>query len=450
MENLPSSLVLEILSRLTDSTDLARCKLVSKTLNTVSHDIRSVTLFCSMSRYLKSRSPETKHLVTPFKTVFTDLVRRSRSVDTVSLGVDRALGTVSFDDVEDECDDLYLTDFSFFKEWLPLICEGLKSLTVSDFWVQSCWRRSDALSLISSSCSTLVKLVIRNAWLSVDSLNSMPTLTNLTLEFVRLDDEDLSRISSSFPNLIELNLIGVGGLKEPKINLLHLRTCQWSVSNAPLSLIICAPNLVDFHLKCIKPRLIVLEAPLLYTFNLSLENTDELNLKNCTNIECLQLNIECLSPGFLCSMFRHCSTVKRLTVDLVIKTDRVEVTEFGLDTLLDFFPNISYLNLGPGPWFVMESSFCKGGLKESIGMKTLKELVAHLVVNEIESTLAFVFCILDKCMKCSDVSLLIHRDVDSYVASNLISTCGSKFPRVKWRWGIWKEGIKDTLVSDGI
>lgn len=295
-----------------------------------------------------------------------------------------------------------------------------------------------------------MKLAVRNAWLSVDGLNSMPTLTNLTLEFVRLDDEDLSKISSCFPNLIELNLIGVGGLKEPKINLLHLRTCQWSVSNAPLSLIICAPNLVDFHLICIKPRLIVLESPSLSTFNLSLENTDELKLNNCTNIECLQLNIECLSLGLLFSMSRHCSTLKRLTVDLVRKTERVEVTEFGLDTLLDSFPNISYLNLGPGAWHVMENSFSKGGLKERIELKTLKELVAHLVMHEIKSTLAFVFCVLDKCTKCSDVSLLIHRDVDSCVAGNLISTCRSKFPRVRWRWGIWKEGTKDTWVSDGI
>ena len=297
---------------------------------------------------------------------------------------------------------------------------------------------------------SLLKLVVRNAWLSVDGLCSMPTLTNLTLEFVRLDDEDLSSINACFPNLTELNLIGVGGLKEPMINLSHLRTCQWSVSNAPLSLIICAPSLVDFHLKCIKPRLIVLEAPSLSTFNLSLETTDELKLKNCTNLECLQLSVECLSLGFLFSMFSHCKKVKRLTLDSVRRIERVQVIEFGLDTMLDYFPNVSYLNLGPGAWRVMENSFQSGGLKDMIGMKTPKELVVHLVVYKVEFTLAFIFSVLDKCTKLLDVSLLIHRDVESYVASNLISACRSKFPRVRWRWGIWKEGIKDTWVSDGI
>ncbi|XP_020215560.1 F-box/LRR-repeat protein At4g29420 [Cajanus cajan] len=450
MEELPGPVVVEILSRLTDSRDLARCRVASKSLNAVSYEVPWLNMVCSMSRYLKSRSPETKHLVTPFKTVFADLVRRSNNLESVSVGVDRALGGVSFDDVEDESDDLYLTDFNFIRGWLPSVSHALKSFSISDFWVQSCWRRSEALSLISSTCHNLVKLVVRNAWLSVDGLCLMPTLRYLTLEFVRLDDEDLSRINACFPNLTQLNLIGVGGLKEPKINLLHLTTCHWSVSNAPLSLIISAPCLVDFNLKCIKPRLVVLEAPSLSNFNLSLENTDDLRLKNCANIQCLQLSVECPSLGFLCHVFRHCNTVKRLTLDLVGRMENVDVAEFGLDTLLNCFPNTTYLNLGPGAWHVMENSFSRGGLEDGIGMKMIKELVAHLVVHEMGVTLEFIFSVLDKCTKLSDVSLLIHRDVDSYGAGSLISACRSKFPRVRWRWGIWKEGIKDTWVSDGI
>lgn len=296
----------------------------------------------------------------------------------------------------------------------------------------------------------LVKLVVRNAWLSVDGLCLMPTMRFLTLEFVRLDDEDLSKINACFPNLTQLDLIGVGGLKEPKIDLLHLTTCQWSVSNAPLSLTVCAPCLVDFHLKCIKPRLVVLEAPSLSNFNLSLENTDVLRLKNCANIQCLQLSVEYLYLGFLCSAFRHCSVVNKLTLDLVGRMEKVYLAEFGLDSLLDCFPNIRYLNLGPGAWHVMENSFSHGGLEDGIGMKMIKELVAHLVVHEMGDTLAFIFSVLDKCAELSNVSLLIHRDVDSYVAGNLISVCRSKFPRIRLRWGIWKEGIKDTWVSDGI
>lgn len=299
----------------------------------------------------------------------------------------------------------------------------------------------------------LVQLVIRNAWLSVDGLCLMSALTNLTLEFVRLDDEDLNHINTCFPNLMHLNLIGVGGLKEPMIYLPRLKTCQWSVSNAPLSLVIVAPSLVDFRLKCVKPRLIILEAPSLSTFNFSLENTDELVLKNCVNIQCLQLEVECFYVGFIFSMFKRCVAVKRLTLDLVRRTQRVEgeVGEFGIDSLVGYLPNASYVSLGSGAWRVMENSFRKGGLnlKDGVGMKKMKELVAHIEVLEIEFTLAFIFAVLDKCTVLSNVSLLIHRDVDSCVAGNFISVCRSKFPRVRWRWGIWKEGLKDIWVSDG-
>ena len=76
-----------------------------------------------------------------------------------------------------------------------------------------------------------------------------------------------------------LNLIGVGFIKEPKIHLLNLKTCQWTVSNAPLSLTIDAPNLVKLQLKCVQPEYLFLKAPLLSIFYLSVENTiDEIEI----------------------------------------------------------------------------------------------------------------------------------------------------------------------------
>ncbi|XP_028770195.1 F-box/LRR-repeat protein At4g29420 [Neltuma alba] len=446
MDNLPPCLVLEILSRLSDSTDLARCRVVSKTFNALSHDVRSINLVCSLSRYLSSRSLVPNLFVTPFKTVFRDLVRASGRVDSVSLGVDKSLAGITFDDVDDDSDDLYLTDTAFVKTWLPRIAPDLKSLSISDFWVQSCWRRSDVLSLISWSCHGLVKLLVRNAWLSVDGLVPMPMLTSLTLEFVRLDDEDLCKINKCFPNLLELNLIGVGGLREPKISLLHLRTCQWSVSNAPLSLAICAPKLANLQLKCIRPRLIVLEASSLSAFDLSIEGTDEFKWINCHSIEYFKFgssNLACLS-----GLFRSCKTVKRLKVDSVRRSEHNRLTTFGFETLFESFPLLSSLDLGPGAWHDMETSFCMEGLKHRIEMNTLKELVAHMVVQEIESTLAFIFSVLDNCTKLSNISLVIHHDVDPPVASNLMSRCRNYCPRVRWKLGIWKDGIKDTWVSD--
>lgn len=154
MDDLPSSLLLDILTRLPDSADVARCRVTSKTLNSVAPGIRSINLHCSYLRYAKSRSPLTKSSITPFKQIFNKLISELRTVETVFIGVEKPLRLVAYgyDDVEDEEDDLFLSDVGFVKEWLPKICGDLRSLPVSDFWVQSCWRRSDVLSLISSYC----------------------------------------------------------------------------------------------------------------------------------------------------------------------------------------------------------------------------------------------------------------------------------------------------------
>lgn len=154
MEDLPPSLLIDILSRLPDSADLARCRLVSKTLNASSYEVHSLSHLCTCSRYRKYRSRNDNPLAPspPFKSVFCNLIRNSRRLETVAIGVDKSLGRKSYDEAEDDGDDLYLTDVTFMAEWIPAIGGRLRSLSISDFWSQSSWRRSDALALISSCC----------------------------------------------------------------------------------------------------------------------------------------------------------------------------------------------------------------------------------------------------------------------------------------------------------
>ncbi|XP_020215522.1 probable caffeoyl-CoA O-methyltransferase At4g26220 [Cajanus cajan] len=53
MEELPGPVVVEILTRLTDSRDLARCRVASKSLNTVSYEVLWLNMVCSMALLLK-------------------------------------------------------------------------------------------------------------------------------------------------------------------------------------------------------------------------------------------------------------------------------------------------------------------------------------------------------------------------------------------------------------
>ncbi|KAK1265822.1 F-box/LRR-repeat protein [Acorus gramineus] len=131
-------------------------------------------------------------------------------------------------------------------------------MEIVDFLMQSCWRRSGALAAVAEHCDKLLNLEIKNAWLTVEGLKPMPNLTNLKLEHIRLDDEDLKGINDCFPSLQVLHLIDVGGLKEPRI---QLKILHWTVSNAPLSLTISTPELTKLNLECIKPKNFIFRAP---------------------------------------------------------------------------------------------------------------------------------------------------------------------------------------------
>lgn len=296
--------------------------------------------------------------------------------------------------------------------------------------------------------SELLELEVKNAWLSVDGLTPMSNLTVLTLEFIRLDDENLEKVNDSFPMLKVLNLIGVGGLKEPKIHLMHLRTCHWSVSNAPTSISIIAPILADLTLKCVRPSLLSIETPLLSSLSLSLEST--YNLKVNAFLILKRLHLESSGLRNLLVAFPFSRTVENLTAVSTKWESTVGVSASILELLLCAFPNVSRLTLTSRVWSEFETYPRLDGLESRVQMKGLKEITAYLTVNDIEVTLSTIFSLLDSCSSLSKMEILIHRDVVSNVTSNLISRCMAHCTSVRWKWGMWKEGTKDTWISNGI
>lgn len=270
----------------------------------------------------------------------------------------------------------------------------------------------------------------------------------MTLEFIRLDDEDLIKINESFPSLQDLNLIGVGGLKEPRIHLMHLKTCQCIVSNAPYSLAIIAPNLVKLKLVCVKPKLLLIETPLLSDLHLSIETAGNFKVKELHDLR--KLHLESAGLRNLLGTFPFGKTVRNLTVVSTRWEVPVGITKSTFELLRNVFPNVSSLTLTPGAWSEFETYPGLGGLESRHQMKELKIITAYLTVNDIEMTISTIFSILENCPKLSDMALLIHRDVVSNVTNSLISRCMAHCSRIRWKWGLWKEETKDAWITDGI
>ncbi|KAG6521095.1 F-box/LRR-repeat protein At4g29420-like [Zingiber officinale] len=427
LEDFPSPILVDILSRVGDSTDLARCRLTCRTLRSLSYEARSIRLFCSRERALRSSVPGTVDLHPAFKSVVCNLASLLSSVHSplsLSLAAERP-DCVPAGEIDDG-DELYFTDSPFLSRWIPLISARLQSLSIHDYWLQSCWRPSRALPLISIFCSELLNLEIRNAWLSVKELMPMQTLTSLNLNYIRLDDENLEKVNECFPSLRVLNLIDVGGLKEPKIQLLQLRTFTWTVSNFVVSLTVDAPKLVELKLTCVEPKAVHLQTPLLLNLDITIKKVKVIKVDKLHNLRVLR--VESSQLGNLSQVFAESRTIKRLEMELyepacVINTEQCSVS------LSDTFPDIEELTIGEKAWFLLPQIVrIKGELV------SLKKLVVHESTTELDGAIIS-----------SKLSILVHSHVCQVVMVIpatapiegrvcAISKCINDFPNIRWEF----------------
>lgn len=451
MEDLPSSILVEILSRLGDSTDLARCRLASRTLRILSCDVRSISVVCSRERFLRARDPATRGLTIPFRSLVLNLLSLlSRSgLRSLSLSVeqpDAAGAEGEEDDVGfDEADDLHLTATDFVSQWLPSVALGLTSLSIGDYWYQACWRPSTTLRLISEHCCNLLNLEMKNASLSVNGLKPMLNLINLRLEFIRLDDENLDKLNECFPFLQILKLIGVGGLRNPKIDLSHLKICHWTVSNFPLSLGIHAPKLVELKLECVEPKHLVLKTPQLSQIDLKIKKPGgQVEVESFFHLKSVRVEtsyLKCIKE-----LFKRCEAVKKLELEEFSSSKSDEsLGKFTVLDIINTFPGVDDLKLGPGAWKHLETSFGCGDFCISCEWRNLKKLTVKLPPVDLD--MALVSFVLNFCLPSCEVAVLIHKDSVDSANNRIIEMCACNFPIYKWKWGIWKESCADVFLD---
>ncbi|KAI7744808.1 hypothetical protein M8C21_020948 [Ambrosia artemisiifolia] len=194
MDELPDSLLLHILSRLDDFTDVARCRVAWKAFDTVFPGLQSINLRCSL-KWHNSSNPSVS-----FKKNFLDIISKLEAVESLCIGLEGALiSNLHNNNSHDPC----LTDVNFAKEWLPMVSKSLKSLSISDYYYQ---HPSNVLPLISAHCYKLVNLKLDVVDLSVDNMNPMPMLTSVltvkkfeNLKTLWLDIKYIGDLLSKFP-----------------------------------------------------------------------------------------------------------------------------------------------------------------------------------------------------------------------------------------------------------
>ncbi|GJX90628.1 F-box/LRR-repeat protein-like protein [Tanacetum coccineum] len=166
MDKLPEVLLQEILSRLDDSADVARCRIAWKSFNNVYSHLRSINLKCSLRMYFKSRrrvltsmstfcnplsclNPSSK-VTRPYKSIFLDLISNMEVVESVCISLEGETKDMWEENylVAGRTDDnLHFTDDAFvMKCVLPRVSKHLKSLSLSSFFALD---HSNVLRLVS-------------------------------------------------------------------------------------------------------------------------------------------------------------------------------------------------------------------------------------------------------------------------------------------------------------
>ncbi|KAJ4796841.1 F-box/LRR-repeat protein [Rhynchospora pubera] len=420
LEDLPSHLLVEILSRVGDSADLASCRLASRTFLSLSRLVTSVSVS------FHSASP------VPFKSRVRNLASLlSASPLSLSLSTERGRVAPDADSDEDDgfwfddADDLHLMSVDFLSSWLPLVCERLAELSVADYWFQSCFRRSDALSLISVLCNKLLKLEVRNAWLSVNGLKPMLRLTSLTLQFIRLDDEDLEKINECFPHLQFLSLIGVGGLKKPHVCLSHLETFVWSVSDTPKSIAIHAPHLTELRLSCIEPKFFSLETPHLSLLDLMIERpSGDIKLGHFQDLETLRFRSWDYPKLFKVLNGVHTVKTLELNVPYGEVPAKLESRVVMISDFVELFCGLEELQL-----FGLARYFIHSG-DEDVKV-CLKRLVIEVEVSDFYD-FKTISEVLKMCMPCEVVLMFSADDPPTAIKKEIIDKYAQTFPEFRW------------------
>ncbi|KAJ1699229.1 hypothetical protein LUZ63_007741 [Rhynchospora breviuscula] len=412
MDDLPSDVLLTIFERMPDSGDLANCRLASHRLLSLSYRTASISL-----------KPHQKHHSIPFKTRVINLVSLL-AASLVSISIS-AKGSGSLDG-DEQVDDL--TDTGFLSAWLPLVGKQLNTLCIVNASIESRVGFSCALALISDICQNLHSLVVRKAWLSFKGIKLMPKLTNLTLKFARIDDENLTNFSKYFPSLKVLNLIHIVGLKEPKIHLMQLRICRFT--GYPRSIAIHAPNLEELKLKCMQPCSVVLECALASNLSISVAKSSIIRMTEMPR-KLRKLTIKSLDIPPLLPFFRGIKGLGTLELEAFPITSWFDAySVFSVTNALDTFENLDELVIGPVAWYLWQRSF--SSCLNTTNPVSLKRLVVSIPPDHFNSS-GLISNILKICAP-SEVELRFFSDIGETEKNNVIKNFSNTFPGVRWIW----------------
>jgi hypothetical protein len=157
LDALPAAVLADVLRHVADAGDIASCRLASRSLLAASYLCPRARL--SAADCARRRRAEGRAGAPAFRATVGNLASLL-GTHLRSLSLDAADGQGSPDDAawveeggfEDD-DDLHLTSGEAVAAWAATAAGPvLREVEIADYWPQACWRKAEALPLISHYC----------------------------------------------------------------------------------------------------------------------------------------------------------------------------------------------------------------------------------------------------------------------------------------------------------
>ncbi|KAJ3702310.1 hypothetical protein LUZ61_006015 [Rhynchospora tenuis] len=255
----------------------------------------------------------------------------------------------------------------------------------------------------------------------------MAKLTSLTLEYVKVDEEDFKKINESFPFLEVLIMNRVIGLREPTIHLPHLKICRFT--GYPRVMAISAPKLTQLKLRCIEPSRLALECPMVSDLRISIiKPTGTIGIETPQNLR--HLKIKSLDVPQLLRHFKgtkHLRTLKLEVSPIMSWFDSYSI--FTINDIHDNFGKVEELTFGPVAWYLWQRSLPSVSMRKPM---CLRRLVVYLPPDNFG-----ILGLMTNVLKMYTPLHVVHLHFFSDAAEtkkDTIAKLQNAFPGVTWTW----------------
>ncbi|CAM6059070.1 unnamed protein product [Sphagnum tenellum] len=455
-EVLPECLVVEIMNRVQDARELAKCCVVSKGLRQAVQNVLFVQLICLKKYYMEARTGPLVRV--PFKQAVMNMVQQVKRIEHLKLEIEPEMQANPFQKDEIHLKDFWLSEPYFVIAWAQAVGPSLQHLSLVDYGQQAIMCTTPIIRILAETCPLLKTLELRNMFLDTRDCPVLPHMTGLTLRCIKMMGKGLTDINKCMPALNMLAVVSVFGVEEAKITSEYMQVMCLGLSTKAKTVELNLPNVCKLQLKMACPDSLWVSAPSLAYVAVCMEKREGalVEFEKISNLKELLFGASHFCT--LTRLIRNNPLLGKVFLDVPC----MELGDDGrwegvlpdvplmipdMKELDASCPCLHTLSIGPGLWYSLETGFENKPNEGEMFKKwpSLKHLIVHIIVLKMDTCLSVLRLISAAVPSLQTLEIYIHADspVD---ADHVLLECEEHiaFP---FKSGKWKKSLSFSCFS---